>query len=1100
MSNLWSPTTEDTLNKSAQLGEWQPNGRRELRDSVVTEWRLYGDATGDSLLPTPWSRALQIEEAIKTPEYPSRDQLLDELFGCLAVVGLASIYGLKLDYRDVLQIKKLRKDKSLAVRRFATSLWENRPKSSHSVLEEELSAKEDSLWDSLIVVTIHNGYQSQPIGFLSPNSILCPTTHLRYQIPNVPWGQGRRFCDPTPYLLDLHKQSLANWLFCDVAENIRANIDWSDALYLVLEKFIARLGVKPKSSQIIKKSDPVSGLENTKFHFLAYSATSIKPERNCCRVLLDDKDAENKDKPVILVDSDMPQKLHKAASEIQLYESATLATINNDPKQLSKLYNNIDVVTPKDLFLPKLTLLSGYPALLSSWLPDKLTDRLEMEDGDGATPLLPFSDRLQQLFSSKELKDMVSDLEVDHSKECLVVKLTLRLEGSEEAMSYTLQKSYSLKDANVLSNVPVIAIWPFISDQSWQKYWIFSEMIDGFSINRTKGWEVHIGKFGNRKVNYFSSESFPDLLDITVNQDPGGLIPLESPRSIESTGESWNVGLDFGTSFTNWAVSGDNKAAHTLSLDSVLCLVTNVHDETQHYFLDEYFLPQEMYPKDNNPPTSTSLNIFGYDQNESYNKTPELFHEARLHIPQANEKEKLHIRTGFKWEKRKFQQPFLEQLALMISVHAVQAGVSEMKWTLSYPTAFSDKDKNSYEKLWKNLIEKKLKRVSKQLDHKLRKDRSLLSEALAFAYCLAENKNKPFEHTACMDIGGHTTDISLWQHKKLIYQVSVPFAGQNICTKILDCSHEFASTLLGRRLPSMREIMGRDKEIDRLSIIDNCIRFASKDLLQDELPELRLEKDKKREKFISLMSLGIGGLYYYLGLVVRFLYEENELIKDSCMPVYVGGNGGQLLNWLDPNCQFNQKSKVNKWLSRIQASAINLNNKPNDEGTTLSEKFKDEVALGLVVEQYHLDGEKNHSNLDSKDSNNSKPFSGESLRINQHTFAPKDRIKFNDNNDDEEIKEVELLDLKELQNYVREMVKAMEGLKEDLQIYPAVYPEQLLEGPLKQRVLDRVRDLYGQSLEEGKHETMNDFSAVPGFFLGLRALMVELAEDWAKEL
>ena len=93
-----------------------------------------------------------------------------------------------------------------------------------------------------------------------------------------------------------------------------------------------------------------------------------------------------------------------------------------------------------------------------------------------------------------------------------------------------------------------------------------------------------------------------------------------------------------------------------------------------------------------------------------------------------------------------------------------------------------------------------------------------------------------------------------------------------------------------------------------------------------------------------------------LGFVVRCLYENKTLKRGSCVSVYVGGNGGKLLHWLDPTCQFNQDSQVNKWLSRIQASAINLNDNEPAEETRLSEKFKDEVATGLVVNQPHLSG------------------------------------------------------------------------------------------------------------------------------------------------
>ena len=1089
MSHLWFPVIQDTLGKSANPGHWQGHNPQAL-DELASKLSYDGIATQINSLPTPWSRAVQIEQAIIKPDYPTRDELLNELFGCLAVVGLSGLYHLKLT-AHLLQLKQLRKDQEVAVHRFATSLWENEPDVSQSVLKKRPDGA--SPWERLIIFTIDDdtAHQSQPIGFASPSSILCPTTQLRHQIAGVPWSQGGRFSDPTPYLsLTQHKQPLANWLD-HLREAIlsckpNANTELAEALCQVLKEFINRLEVKPFKE--LKKGALIFEFKNTGFDFLAHSAAPVKSEHNCCRVILKDKQSGNP--TVILVDPDMQKQLQKPASEIQLYGPDTLETISGDAAQLRERHKDINVVTPDDLFLRNLTLLPGGDALCHSWLPEKLTARLEVGNQEDATPLLPFSVRLQELFSSKEMKEMVN-LAVDHSQGHLIVELILRLEGFEKEEEYRIKRRYPLGEANVLRSIPVMAVWPSIPDSHWHKYWIFSQMVDGFSIEATPGWEGPLGNLENDQVRYFCSTSFPDLLSVRVGQSPGGLIPLESPEPIGgSGGDSWNVGLDFGTSFTNWAIWDGNQTPDKLQLELALWTVTVANDQVQRECLNRYFLAHEMHPVGNNPPTSTSLSVLGCDQKKI---TPDLFHEARLHIPQSGEEskadnQKSYLRTGFKWENPEFQEPFLKQLALMISAHAVRAGVSEIKWSLSYPTTLPNNARRNYQKLWEDLTGE-LKEISR-IDHKLREDRPLLSEAVAFACCLSEN-SKIFQHTACMDIGGRTTDISLWQESRLIHQVSVPFAGQHICTKLLDHRPEFASDLLGGSLASMQKSSGKSMESNRLSRIDNYIRFNSESLLQSTLPRRRSPRqsgrDKTLEQFISLMALATGGLYHYLGFIVRCLYENKKLKKGACVSVHVGGNGGQLLRWLDPTCQFDQDSQVNQWLSRIQASAINLNNDKSAGETHLSEKFKDEVAIGLVVDQRHL------HDLNRSES---KPFSGESLRINQHEFAATDPISLHNIDHGEDVTNMKLLDLKELQRYVRGMVKAMEGIRDDLQMDPVVQ-ESDLEGALGERVLARAQALCDQHLgDRDNPKKMGDFSVEPGFFLGLRALIEELAEDW----
>ena len=1088
MNHLWFPVTQDTLSQGANPGHWQGHTAKALGE-LASNLSYDGITTRINSLPTPWSRVVQFEQAITNPDYPTRDQLLNELFGCLAVVGLSDIYHLKLQAK-ILQLEELCNDPEPEVCRFATSLQANKPEESQSVLEG------GSPWDRLMIFMIDDAstHQSQPIGFASPSTILCPTVQLRRKIDGVPWSYEGKFSDPTPYLsLREHEQPLANWLrqlTTNISSGSKVNSSLAHHLCGVLEEFINRLTFQPSAGA--DKGEPIPNAKNIMDGLLAYSAARVKSDNSLCRVKLK---AKQNEKPVILVDPSMPRQLQKAESEIQLYGPDTLATICGDAERLRERHKNINVVTPDDLFLPTLTLLPGGHALCNSWLPEKLTARLEVGNCEDTTPLLPFSVRLQELFSSSELKEMVS-LAVDHGQGCLVVGLILTLEGFGE---YRLERSYPLKEATLLGSIPVMAVWPSIPAGSWHKYWIFSQMVDGLSIEKTTAWDgPDEVEFGSDKVHYFCSTSFPDLLNVSVNQRSGGLIPLESPEPIKDTEDKWDVGLDFGTSFTNWAVWDHNRASRRLPLQSALWPVTVANDQVQRELLNRYFLPQEMYPADNNPPTSTSLSVVRPKNNKksSLHSLPkQLFHETRLHIPQPNEAFKSHVRTGFKWERQELQQPFLKQLALMISAHAVRHGVEEMTWKLSYPTAFPSNIRRNYQELWKKLIEE-LNSIS-GLDHKLNSS-PLLSEAVAFARCLAENKStKQLQHTACMDIGGRTTDISLWQESKLIHHVSVPFAGQHICTKVLDYRPGFASDLLGKSLTSMQESSGQTMELNRLNLIDNYIRFESDDLLNNTLPRRRSDKrDKTLEQFISLMALATGGLYHYVGLIVRCLYENKKLRKGSCVSVYVGGNGGKLLHWLDPTCQFNQDSQVNRWLSRIQASAIDLNNDESDEETHLSEKFKDEVAIGLVVDQPHI------SDPDGLESKPPPPFSGESLCINDRNFAAEDPIDLSDNkffNHDDNVKTMKLLNLKELQRYVRGMVKAMEGLRADLQIHPLV-KETDLEGALGKRVLEHAHNLCDRNLGDRKNpKKIGDFSVVPGFFLGLQALIEVLAEDWAAD-
>ncbi len=133
MTHLWFPNSkENTLSKGARPGQWTPQSARSLGDQA-SNLSYDGITSRINSLPTPWSRAIQFENAITDPSYPTRDQLLDELFGGLAVLALWSLYNLEVRAKTV-RLKELKKDRDPAGRLFASSLKVNQPAPEHSIL------------------------------------------------------------------------------------------------------------------------------------------------------------------------------------------------------------------------------------------------------------------------------------------------------------------------------------------------------------------------------------------------------------------------------------------------------------------------------------------------------------------------------------------------------------------------------------------------------------------------------------------------------------------------------------------------------------------------------------------------------------------------------------------------------------------------------------------------------------------------------------------------------------------------------------------------------------------------------------------------------
>jgi len=77
----WFPKTDPPLAGGSRSGEWQSRDQQNL--GTIADSLVYEVASSRvNSLPSPWSRALQFEQAVINPRYPTGKALLEELFGC----------------------------------------------------------------------------------------------------------------------------------------------------------------------------------------------------------------------------------------------------------------------------------------------------------------------------------------------------------------------------------------------------------------------------------------------------------------------------------------------------------------------------------------------------------------------------------------------------------------------------------------------------------------------------------------------------------------------------------------------------------------------------------------------------------------------------------------------------------------------------------------------------------------------------------------------------------------------------------------------------------------------------------------------------------
>lgn len=1082
----WFPKTDPPLAGGSRSGDWlirEQNMLGTIADSLVYEVA----SSRVNSLPSPWSRALQFEQAVINERYPTRQDLLNELFGCLATVALWEMVGLKMDAERVALTEHISSTDE-AVGPFSRSLYVSRPSGEKTLYN---LADGTNPWEVVHVLKV----DELVIGFTSPATLLCPAVHLPEAIPGMKWTVGGRFSEPTPYLSLQQKQSFADWL-SHVRREILIAPDrnsqfMASQLAKTFDEFIEKLTGGKVENPIL--SDTIIGALPPRpraISLLSRAAKGGDKAPSLATLRLGDRQKRplpfTPQQPVILLDPEMPNRLGIPATEITLYKAATLESVGSDKKRLESLYGaEIQVLTPEDVFLPDLHLLPGEGALANSWLSRKIEGK-PIVNGSAVTPLLPLRERIRDLYSSEELSRQCSlSLVTTGGGMELKVTLLLPLEGHQNP--YQITTSYPIKETNLIDeDLPVIALWPYISDLNWKRYVIFTEDRSvGLTVDGFPDYELNSGREGQESVKYFSCERFPDLIKLTERSQYRGLIPINPPPPTSNSSSTWSVGIDFGTSFTNFFINEGSGPARK-SLETRVIPLTLARKEYQLNLLYKYFIPETLLPKDGNPPTSTALNTYGWQ--EVRGSVPELFHQARVQWPSANADALSgpSVRTGFKWRQLQYQRPFLKELALLISGNAAAAGATSVEWAVSYPSAFSPNESRSYQRLWKDLCTELTALTG--LKQQILMDGGeggLQTEAVAFASYFGNYRASQMVHTACLDVGGGTTDISIWQDNTLLHQVSVPFAGRDICTRVLQSKPSFIRFLFTPLLTgNMTDNEAKLRQNPNFnSWLDNCLRYDSQELLTERMPIHRAEQNKQLLGFISLMAISFGGLYHYLGLILKALKKEGRLRKQAAMPVYIGGNGARFLHWLDESGAFNSGCDGDLLFETLQRQSSGFpTGSKGSASTTLSDAFKDETACGLISKGLNLQGD-----FDPRDE---VMIAGEQLIINGLVFNSLDRVSI-----PAEINSVEsfsLGSLDELKKFTQNYDEAITNLRINtlLPIRKLMSMDSLwedVETQVRAICLDRIK------------KEISDLEPEPGFIIGLRALSTTLAKKWAEQ-
>jgi uncharacterized protein (DUF2164 family) len=556
-----------------------------------------------------------------------------------------------------------------------------------------------------------------------------------------------------------------------------------------------------------------------------------------------------------------------------------------------------------------------------------------------------------------------------------------------------------------------------------------------------------------------------------------GLILLTTPTKVGGRiNEELRVGVDFGTSFTNVFIN-HNNSPNRFDIQPLNLQVTFNDDATRNNAL------LELFTTDNREYLKLFISTIlttGQRTNQKDYSSAEPYIDGTIFLPFNQIAHENYKRAGLKWSReeshKNYTKNFLKHLALHISAYAKSKNISEIEWFISYPSAFSIYDLNTYTKVWEDLTSELAQTTGiGQICNKRDEGTNWRSESVAIGQYFADVEGKDLVYSTCIDVGGGTSDISIWQKNALVHQCSVQLAGYHLITQFVNKKRQIIKNYFNA---DISENIGGAKFIIEFDLL---LKRKSEDWLTKNR-ESDIEKPDMQQ-LINYLAFATGSLYYYTGIMLKTLKKENRYSQEDITPIYLGGNGARFWHWLAESGKFDNNSLINQFFSAILIKGTgDAFSNPSKVKTYLTKNnsLKDEVACGLVNQNTKLTG------WTDEEIQEQPLIAGEYCKIKDNLVAPHERfpIKGEITPNDLEIPEVNKLS--QLRNYLETFNESQKGLQ-----IPYLKPIKLDDSEWTEvyRILDA-------ELLKLKGESADQFRLEPPFILGLKALLTFLAEKW----
>lgn len=983
---------------------------RRLAKSLLVDDEPFSDPDEPiRAVPDPWAQARTFAEAVLDKEHSMHAGFVGQWRGLLALVALRGLS--RADY--VIDLKHLKLDSAHPLDRVL------------SRLQPRLALADDpGAWSRVVVMLVRaTGGRSQPMAMLNPACFVSPgRTASTARLANVPWIAGG-IVDPLGLVGDAALPLAHLVVLKAYLEHLRAAIaelpqsgtgdSLRDRIQDYVDDVARELGTTSLAARVLGGVNPdLEPMYQGLWASVELQEVRNKASTSQCRLLLRSRDAIGALKGVILIDESLRSRTGSSGRDVLVWGRRTLNELLASQSKLDEVRREAAeqgwmVITADDLFTARAVRLRKNPKIPGH--PSHLRDML--------LPIRPLALLLDGVAPTL--------IEADADDGRASVSLRIRLEEDGGSTTHTLIRHFRVgadrgqplfvPDANwAFFNA---TIWPDFRTAAWSSYFArLYYQVDSEQVRPTRALSRAIVEqalsqapdgyqavaalaamnAGSRpgegterwfRISQVSSEvehdevqtseaGFEAIFYTDHDEERGdaeaGCVWLDL-RNVDTTARANTVAVDFGTTNTvacfadKKPIQFQQRLVNPISFDDGRT-VQQQREMFRWQFAD--FMPPDR--RDLPTPTvaiarkgshadaaiSVFRNVVYFSPASSIgsNEAKVELDKYRLFFSRAM--------FNLKWSDDGAHvlaaADFLSQIMMMIGAEAAARNMDPrlLSWRFSLPDSMPARTRRNFQQ--------HLATLTRQISPEGSLD-GLYSEGLSAAkYMLAGSSGArliPGTINTVLDIGGGTTDVTIWASDELLWRGSFRLAGQSF----------FTSTIIQN--PDILRAIGLGTWADLIDPPETSLHAAQLEGIRaEDVPHLAellfsgptlgraldehwaLKLNLRAGETLRVASLlFLGGIAWYLGGIARQLVNDGVITGSQLAdPTFaLCGRGAGLFQRIHGSLPPNGRSDATAALSLFSHAAV-------AEGIPTPRLFiepesKLEVVRGMVTEYPNID-------------------------------------------------------------------------------------------------------------------------------------------------